>query len=232
MQGKDQVGGVVFACAASEFAEPASLGRHVEPVGPLPKKADAQLVGQAASGEVSAATRMGVLLRDQGDAEGADSWLRRAATGGDAAAAYFVGMSMDPDGTLIERNPARAREALAWFRRAATGGDVYGMTTMGIRLRQHGRNDAALPWLEEAVERGTDAMAAHTLARIYADRGELARAEGYERVAAEQGDVRAAYDLGRMLLDHGERDQAITWLRAAALDPDAVAMLHELGTEP
>jgi Trypsin-like peptidase domain len=232
MQGNAQAGGALFACAATEFAEPARLGQRLGSVGPLPKKADERLVQEAISGEASAASRMGVLLQAQGDTEEADSWLRRAAAGGDAAAAYFVGISMDPDGTLIQRDPARAREALAWFRRAATSGDVYGMTTMGIRLRQHGHNEAALPWLEEAVERGADAMAAHTLARIYADRGELKLAEDYERMAAEQGDVRAAYEFACMLIGHGEHDQAIAWLRDAALDPDAVAMLHELGVEP
>jgi TPR repeat protein len=82
------------------------------------------------------------------------------------------------------------------------------------------------------VERGGDAMAAHTLARIYEERGEAARAEHWERFAAEQGDVRAAYDLGRMLSACGERDEAILWLRRATVDPDAVTLLRELGVDP
>jgi len=157
--------------------------------------------------------------------------LRQAAWAGDPASAYSLGILMDPDGTLVERDPAKADEALAWFRRAATGGDVYGTTTMGIRLHQRKRSDAALPWLEEAVERGADAMAAHTLARIYEGRGDLVSSERWERFAAKRGDVRAAYDLGRMLNERGEREEAIRWLERATVDADAVNLLRELGVD-
>jgi Tfp pilus assembly protein PilF len=226
--GEDQVGGVLFACPARVVAG-VLTAEDTAPPAEEPSRAALEEAGRAE--DTSAAARLGQLLVAEGDERAAEPWLRQAATGGDPAAAYTLGILMDPDGTLIERDPARADEALAWFRRAATGGDVYGTTTMGIRLRQRGRDDAALPWLEEAIERGADAMAAHTLARMHEDRGELAEAERWERFAARRGDVRAAYDLGRMLNERGERDEAIYWLRRATLDPDAVALLRALGVE-
>jgi TPR repeat protein len=190
------------------------------------------LAAAALAGDVNAAARLGHRLVAEGKRGEAEPWLRQAGRAGEPTAAFAVGMLIDPDGTLVERDPARAQEALVWFRRAATGGDIYGTTTMGIRLRQHGRSDAALPWLEAAVERGGDAMAAHTLARIYEDQGDRARAEQWERFSAEQGDVRAAYDLGRLLNDRGEREEAIRWLERATIDPEAVDLLRELGIEP
>lgn len=226
--GEEQVGGVLFACPAHVFAGAPSPDDAM-PAGEETSRA--ALEAEARAGDTSAAARLGQLLVADGDTRAAEPWLRQAATGGEPAAAYTLGILIDPDGTLIERDPTRADEALAWFRRAATGGDVYGTTTMGIRLRQRGRDDAALPWLEEAVERGADAMAAHTLARIHEDRGERAEAERWERFAARRGDVRAAYDLGRMLNESGDHGEAIHWLRRATLDPDAVELLRTLGVE-
>lgn len=225
--GEEQVGGVLFASPTRVFAEAAGWARPApEPAG----EADWDALRDAArAGDAGAAGRLGHLLLAAGDAGRAEPWLRQAALAGDPASAYALGILMDPDGKLVEREPARADEALAWFRRAATGGDVYGTTTMGIRLRQRGLDDAAVPWLEEAVERGADAMAAHTLARIYEDRGDLAASERWERFAAKRGDVRAAFDLGRILNERGEREEAILWLRRATLDPDAVTLLRELG---
>lgn len=227
---EEQVGGVLFACPARLFADAPVLAPPEVPTTEEPSGED--LAAAARGGDVGAAARVGHRLLAECNAAEAEPWLRQAARGGDPAAAYAVGMLIDPDGTLQDRDPVLAQEALAWFRRAASGGDVYGATTMGIRLRQHGRDDAALPWLQEAVERGADAMAAHTLARIYEDRGDLAQAEYWERFAARRGDVRAAYDLGRILNDRGDRDQAIRWLQRATVDPDAVKLLRELGVEP
>jgi tetratricopeptide (TPR) repeat protein len=242
--GQSQIGGALFACPARAFAEatgiaPATEATATSAAAPAnaseeePGPEDEALLAAAADeGDLVAAARLGFLRRARGDFLGAEPLLRQAARGGNAPAAWALGMAIDPDGDRITFDPAGAAEALEWFRRAATGGDVYGMATMGIRLRQHGRNDAALPWLEEAVARGGDAMAAHTLGRIHHDRGDLLRAERYERMAAERGDVRAAYDLARILLDKGKRDEAITWLRLATRDPEAVELLRSLGNEP
>jgi TPR repeat protein len=228
--GEEQVGGVLFACPARLVAA-APMHAATQPQED-PELLREGLAAAARAGDVSAAARLGHLLFADDHAGEAEAWLRQAASGGDPVSAYTLGMLIDPDGTLIERDRDRAQESLAWFRRAATGGDIYGATTMGIRLRQHGRDDAALPWLEEAIERGADAMAAHTLGRIYDDRRDLARAEQWERFAARRGDVRAAYDLGRILKNRGERDQSIFWLRQAKVDPDAIELLRELGVEP
>jgi TPR repeat protein len=231
MQDGEQAGGVLFACAATVFAQLASLEPRLEPA-PQAPETDQDALADAEASAINAAAQFGTLLQTHGDVERATPWLHEAAEGGDAAAAYFVGMSIDPDGQVFRQDPERADEALAWFRKAATGGDVYGMTTLGIRLRQRGRDDAALPWLEEAAERGTDAMAMHTLGLIYADRGDAATAERYERLAAERGDVAAAYNLGRRLLDRGENDQAIKWLDVASDDPLAADLLRSLGGQP
>lgn len=225
------MGGVLFACPTRLFSDAPSLARPAVPTGDLSGSLTEDLTAAAEAGDVSAATRLGHLLHATGDGS-AERWLRQAARGGDPASAYALGILIDPAGTLIDQDPALAEEALVWFRRAATGGDVYGATTMGIRLRQRGRDDAALPWLEEAVERGADAMAAHTLGRIYEDRGDHQQAERWERFAAKRGDIRAAYDLGRMLNDRGSRDEAILWLRRATVDDDAVRLLRELGAGP
>jgi Trypsin-like peptidase domain len=165
----EQTGNSVYAFEIDRFVDSVEL--------PLPETSDGELARtehelaeEARSGVVSAAARLGALRQAQGDIRTAEPLLRQAAAGGDAPSAYAVGMLIDPGGDLVDSDPLRAGEALAWFRKAATGGDLYGTTTMGIRLRQHRRDDAAMPWLEEAVSRGTgDAMAAHTLARIYSD---------------------------------------------------------------
>jgi hypothetical protein len=224
------VSSLLVACPVRLFAAAAT---GAEP-GPITDEESAQeaLAAAARAGDVNAAARLGHRLLAEGKRDEAEPWLRQAGLGGEPTAAFAVGMLIDPRGELVQTDPERAQEALVWFRRAATAGDIYGTTTMGIRLRQHGRSDAALPWLEEGVDRGGDAMAAHTLARIYEERGETARAERWERFSAEQGDVRAAYDLGRMLNARGERDEAILWLRRATIDPDAVRLLRELGVEP
>ena len=244
---RSQIGGVLFACPARAFANAAEMAPGARPTTRSPaapatasaglagepgREDEALLASAAGDGDLVAARRLGFLRRARGDDRGAEPLLRQAARGGNAPAAWALGMAIDPDGDRIRFDPAGAEEALEWFRRAATGGDVYGMTTMGIRLRQHGRDDAALPWLEEAVARGGDAMAAHTLGRIHHDRLDLPGAERYERMAAQRGDVRAAYDLARILLAQGKHDEAITWLRLATLDPNAVELLHELGIEP
>lgn len=229
---EEQVGGVIFACPTRHFEgasvlatpeiAPSELGLSAEPLpGVVAPLAD-----------VSSAARYGQLLHSSGDDEQARPWLELAAQGGDPTAAFTLGLLLDPTGDLIKHDPDGAQRALTWFRRAATGGDVYGATTMGIRLHQHDRDDAALPWLEEAVERGGDAMAAHTLGRIYDKRHKLDLTVHWEHFAAERGDVRAAYDLGRILNDRGERDEAIHWLQQATIDPDAVSLLRKLGVEP
>jgi hypothetical protein len=224
------VSSLLVACPARLFAA-AATGAEPRPVTDE-ESAKGALGAAALAGDVNAGARLGHRLLAEGKREEAEPWLRQAGRAGEPTAAFAIGMLMDPKGELIRTDPEGAREALVWFRRAATAGDVYGTTTMGIRLHQHGRSDAALPWLEEGVDRGGDAMAAHTLARIYEERGDPAEAEHWERFSAEQGDVRAAYDLGRMLNARGERDEAIVWLRRAKIDPDAVELLRELGVEP
>ncbi len=236
---EDPIGGILFACPirlprkqpAIHLGEGLNVG--LPEIGLPGEKPPGwpSLVRDARRGDAGAAGRLGQLLLVRDRREEAEPWLRKAALAGDPAAAYTVGMMIDPDGSLIHYDPPRANDALAWFRRAATSGNVFGITTTGIRLRQHGRNDAAVPWLEEAVERG-DAMAAHTLGRIHEDRGQHLEAERLETFAAEQGDIRAAYDLGRLLAARGEHEPGIAWLRRARLDPDAANLLTELGVEP
>jgi tetratricopeptide (TPR) repeat protein len=234
-----QIGGLLFACPIRlPRKRPAiHLGERLDvglPDVSLPGENPPgwpSLVRDARRGNPSAAARLGQLLLARDRREEAEPWLRKAALAGDPAAAYTLGTLIDPDGMLIDYAPQLAEDALAWFRRAATSGNVFGITTMGIRLRQHGRDDAAVPWLEEAVERG-DAMAAHTLGRIHEDRGRYADAERLEAFAAEQGDIRAAYDLGRMLSARGEHRAAVAWLQRATLDPEAVDLLNQMGIEP
>jgi hypothetical protein len=235
LQAGGQVGGAVYACAADAFS---GIGAEdwSDPPGPVPAGVKPELLAEARRGGAEAARRIGILAHAAGDVEGGEKWFRYAATGGDPAAAYFVGIAMDPEGKLIEQNEQAATEALKWFRKAATGGDVYGMNTMGIRLHQHAlhrKEDsaAAIPWLEEAVDRGTDAMAAHTLGCIWAARGDKTRAEEYERLAAEQEDPAAAYELACLLLKRNQRDDAIRWLRVAKADSRAAERLNELGVQ-
>jgi TPR repeat protein len=101
--------------------------------------------------------------------------------------------------------------------------------TLGLRLRQEGRDDEALPWLEAAAKDG-DAMAAHTLGLIREERGERERAKELQRVAAEKGDVSAAYNLGRMLDEDGATEEAKQWLHQAEADPLARQLLERIET--
>jgi Tetratricopeptide repeat len=223
---RTRVGGVLLACPSHLLADKPAAA-HQPSDEEIVEPTIHRLMDLASEGDIAANTQVGKILRASGQRDQAEPWLRRAALEGSPTGAFELGLLLDPDGKTLEQDPDRAEEALLWFRKAAIGGDVYGAATIGVRLRQRGRDDAAMPWLEDAVERG-DAMAAHTLGLIYDDHGDIQEGERWHRFAAERSDQAAATRMASIAKARGETDQALRWLELAPDDKDAQAELEKI----
>ena len=70
----------------------------------------------AEAGDVGAMRRLGLLLKEQGESEEAESWLRKAAEAGDTQAMLPLGALMVTRGD--------ATEAERWYRQAAEAGTL------------------------------------------------------------------------------------------------------------
>jgi len=114
----------------------------------------------AARGDIAAELRVGQMLRDrQGvrwrDFEGAASWFRRAAAGGNVEAEYALGR-LYYEGFLVPRNTA---EMWTMLKAAAWQGHARAQLTLGV-IYEYGLDDidrdytAALMWYELAARRG------------------------------------------------------------------------------
>ena len=119
-----------------------------------------QLLVLAEHGDAAAQLRVGQMLRDrQGvrwrDFEGAASWFRRAAAGGNAEAEYALGR-LHYEGFLVPRDTAEMRTML---KAAAWQGHARARLTLGV-IYEYGLDDighdytAALMWYELAARRG------------------------------------------------------------------------------
>ncbi len=93
------------------------------------------------------------------------AWLRKAAALGNAKAMTFIG-SFAEDGWACERDMTVAAE---WYARAAEGGDFRGCFNHARILAATGDLRAALPWLRQAGETGTEAFVVKAIAFCRAD---------------------------------------------------------------
>ncbi len=149
----------------------------------------------AGRGDPVAQLRVGQMLRDrQGvrwrDFEGAASWFRRAAAGGNAEAQYALGR-LHYEGFLVPRDTAEMRTML---KAAARQGHARARLTLGV-IYEYGLDDigrdytAALMWYELAARRGVpelDGKIARLRARVSGKMTQAQIAEALRRAEAWQ----------------------------------------------
>jgi len=181
----------------------------------------------AAGGARPGMARYGLaLLQGRGvpkDAVTGETWLRRAALGGDAEAASVVGDIYAKEGDL----PPNYAEAAIWFRVAAELGHASAARALGLLYLTGmgvGRDrDEAAKWFRKAAEAG-DPDAKAKLANL-ALQGEAAeedriRTREWFETSARAGDLVAAFNFGVCLAEGVgiARDdaEALVWLRRAA----------------
>jgi uncharacterized protein len=154
-----------------------------------------QLLPLAEHGDTAAQLRVGQMLRDrQGvrwrDFEGAASWFRRAAAGGNAEAEYALGR-LHYEGFLVPRDTAEMRTML---KAAAWQGHARARLTLGV-VYEYGLDDighdytAALMWYELAARRGVpelDGKIAKLRSRVAGKMTKAQIAEALRRAEAWQ----------------------------------------------
>ncbi|MFI1239265.1 tetratricopeptide repeat protein, partial [Nocardia salmonicida] len=140
----------------------------------------------ADQGHTNAMTNLGILVRQRGDLDEAETWYRRAAENGNRSAMARLGFLLEQRGDL--------EEAETWYRHAAGDGDgdgdgdIIAMTALGIMLQQRGDLDEAETWYRHAADDGeTNAMT--TLGILLEQRGDLEEAETWYRHAADDGNT-------------------------------------------
>jgi thioredoxin-like negative regulator of GroEL len=171
-----------------------------------PDEAVQVLGDRADAGDEEAAWQLACLLNDRGDL---DQLRARADAGDDAAAGLLAGLLAgrgDLD-ALYEREDAGDEHATRWLNEFRD-----------YELAECGDLDGLRFWADAG-----DGFAAGELARLLAERGDLARAEQILRDRASAGDGAAAGQLARLLAERGDLDEAEQVLRARADTGDAAA---------
>lgn len=174
----------------------------------LPRDADPELVeldGKARRSDTEAQVELAARFADEGSAAGLQRgryWYERAASAGDADAAYaLAGISR---GGLTGR--VDIDQALGWYRKAAEAGNADAMFDLGLVYAEGQGVPADRPqaahWLERAADAGV-ARAFFTLGTLY-EAGvdgapDLQIAAGWYRQAAAAGDVTAKLALERLV---------------------------------
>jgi TPR repeat protein len=202
-------------------------------------------------GEQGAALRLGDLLRQEGDSEGAEqaymvavkhgepgAWVRlgdlkRGVDNETSANAYRRAL----DGGEIEAAvrlgdvltvEGQVAEAELVYRRAFEGGDPEGRTRLGDLLASLGRYEDASKLYEEGLSRGEYEMAVR-LGDVLLQMGDVAQAEAVYRRAVDRGDPEANTRIGDLLRDQGRLEEAIASYERGALtgDPDAATRVTQ-----
>jgi uncharacterized protein len=164
-----------------------------------------------------ASYNLGVVFREQGRLEEAESWFRSAADAGESAAAFNL--------AYLFRAQGRLEEAETWYRTAADAGDTRAAINLGNLLQEQDRLEEAETWFRSAADAG-DTRAAYNLACLFGAQGRLEEAETWYRTAASAGDIRAANNLGNLLRDAHRLQEAETWYRTAAEAGESVAAFN------
>ncbi|MBS0642481.1 MAG: sel1 repeat family protein [Proteobacteria bacterium] len=163
----------------------------------------------AEQGHAAAQLRFGLaLLAGRGvdqDVFAAETWLRRAASGGEALAAAAIGdLYARPDGAL----PPNYAEAASWYERAAELGHAGSALQLGraYLLGRGLRRDTFLAahWLRAAI-RGGEEMAQVHMAQLSLDRqsseDDQRETAAWLRRLAEAGNPAAWFNLGLCLAE-------------------------------
>jgi cell division septation protein DedD len=108
------------------------------------------LAGSVLSAPALADVRSGVDAWSRGDYAGAVAQWQGPAASGDADAMFNLGQAYRL-GRGVAQDPARAEEL---YRRAAEAGHVHAADTYGLMLFQNGRQQEALPFVQDAARRG------------------------------------------------------------------------------
>ncbi|WP_329305724.1 tetratricopeptide repeat protein [Streptomyces anulatus] len=209
---------------------------------------------RAEEGDQSAMVDLALFLIQQGAADEAETWYRRAAGPGDIAAVESMLVKL-----WVSRLPLGVREmeeAESWYRHVAEAGDIATVVAMldvaqGLRhsyessqrvlgdrfMDLQGWREKAEAWYRRAADTNPD-VAALPLARFLSEQGAMEEAESWYRQAAETDTDMAAFSLARFLSEQGAMEEAESWYRrAAAGDTDSAVyamaglaqLLHERG---
>lgn len=142
----------------------------------------------ASDGNVLAAYRLGLVLRDGGNWDEAVEWLDRAASAGITAAATTLGIEL--------RKRGQIDAAERWLREAAENEDAMASHTLGLLLEERGDIAEAIRWELQSATAG-DPAAAATLGRMLREPHHDAGVD-WLREAARSGDGWAIDELRRI----------------------------------
>lgn len=201
----------------------------------------------AQRGHGVAQRRLGLLLLEglgaPADALAGETWLRRAALGGDTEAAFQLGLLQAETRSGLPPNQV---EATAWFRRAAESGHLLAQYRLGRILLAEDMPAEARHWIGEAAGQGLAAAQAILGEMTLHGRGgpaDAAAALHLFESAAAQNHLGAIFALGILLagasgLPPGlpqDRPRALDLLRQAAAHGhpaarDALAQLTAEGS--
>ncbi|MEV7657571.1 tetratricopeptide repeat protein [Streptomyces anulatus] len=188
----------------------------------------------AESGNVEAQRLLGIALSLR-----SEHWLRAAAEGDDAIAAWWLGDLVRGDGDhqsamrwyqkAAEGGRTRDvasriaslyyswqeyEESERWYRIALNKGDEHAVNDLGLALEQLGDMEEAGLMFQRSAEQG-DATGASNFGLLLEERGKSAEARKWFAKAHELGDYSGAYLLGNSLTLEQRYDEAEGWLLKA-----------------
>ena len=162
-----------------------------------------------------AAANLGVLLAEQGDANGARAAYQQAIDSGHADAWSLATRSL---GVLLAEQ-GDADDARAAYQQAIDSGHPYAAPAaaygLGILLAEQGDADGARAAYQQAIDSGHPgawSLATRSLGVLLAEQGDADGARAAYQQAIDSGDTyaapMAAYDLGGLLAEQGDADGA------------------------
>lgn len=197
-------------------------------------KAEDWLTKAAERGHQGAMATLGRLLKENDDADGAESWFKAA---GDIAwfdlgflrldqerpaeaEQYYrrAAKAKDPDGVynlaVLLHERGDTEEAERWYEAAARRKDKDAMFALGVLHKERGDDEGADRWYQRAAEIGQKG-AILNLGFSARFRGDLAAAERWFLRAVNEGNKQALSSLGIVVQEQGRLDEAEDWFRKA-----------------
>lgn len=142
-------------------------------------------------------------------------WMLKAAEGGHAEAQSEVGSGYR-HGRGVGKDPDKARE---WYLKAAAQGHTGSMSRLASMCEQEGQVEAALEWLQKAVDAG-DKFSAWRLGNMYKKgqgvEKDLDKAISVYSQSFAAGDLSSASELADIYEELGNTALAIEWHRQSA----------------
>jgi TPR repeat protein len=150
---------------------------------------------------------LGFLLLDQKQTEAAERCYRLAAEAGDPGGIYNLAVLLHERGDVAE--------AERWYETAAAQGDRDAMFGLGVLRKERGDYDGADDWYLRADELG-HREATVNLGFSARFRGDLAAAERWFLRAVNEGNKQVLCSLGIVMQEQGRLDEAERWYRGAS----------------